>query len=98
MTINCFHVAGDPDNGDVLKCVVLARNTRGATTRTVCPVVVPPQNFSKEEIKNTTDEISEKLNQNKIAEVQGGYRKVREVDTSTRLQLRWPGLESQSQR
>ena len=68
-----FHVAGDPDNGHVVDVVVQARNTRGATVRTGCPVVVTPQNFSSQEMKNASEEISEKMNQNKMPEVRGGY-------------------------
>ena len=71
-----FHVAGDPDNGHRVNIIVQARNTRGATVRTTCQVVVLPQNFSNQEMKNASEEISEKMNQNKMPEVRGGYQKV----------------------
>ena len=71
-----FHVAGDPDNGHMVNIILQARNTRGATVRTTCQVVVPPQNFTNQEMKNASEEISEKMNQNKMPEVRGGYQKV----------------------
>lgn len=71
-----FHIAGDPDNGHVVNIILEARNTRGATVRTTCPVVVLPQNFSNQEMRNASEEISEKMNQNKMPEVRGGYQKV----------------------
>ena len=71
-----FHVAGDPDNGHVVNIILQARNTREATVRTTCPVVVLPQNFSNQEMRNASEEISEKMNQNKMPEVRGGYQKV----------------------